>query len=201
VPPGPLELPFRYGREDDASCDGVDAAFLPAVQMGYADTAAIFTTRIGMTPRQLVAVMGAHTLGRAQGVDSGFDGSWSGFSSSFSIAYYWQLLGVQWNNKDQPPGSWVAPSPVDGGPPLLNLQSSDVELVISPSDGCAFFNELNLTRPTPPPSPPGSCPLNKLNTATLRLFTGNQTAWWESFAEAWAVMTEFSYQGLQPVSD
>jgi hypothetical protein len=40
VPPGPLELPFRYGREDDASCDGVDAAFLPAVQMGYADTAA-----------------------------------------------------------------------------------------------------------------------------------------------------------------
>jgi L-ascorbate peroxidase len=95
MPQGPLELPFRYGREDDASCDGVDAAFLPSVQMGYAGTAAIFTKRIGMTPRQLVAVMGAHTLGRAQGVDSGFDGSWSGYSSSFSIAYYWQLLGVQ----------------------------------------------------------------------------------------------------------
>jgi hypothetical protein len=199
IPQSALELPFRYGREDDASCNGVDAAFLPAVQMGYAGTAAIFTTRIGMTPKQLVAVMGAHTLGRAQGQDSGFDGSWSGYSSSFSIAYYWQLLGVQWNNKDQPPGSWIAPSPVEGGPMLINLQSADVELVITPSDSCSFFNELNFTQPTPAPNPPSSCPLNKLNTATLKEFTGNQTAWWVSFSEAWTLMTEYSYADLKPV--
>ena len=54
MPDDPLRLPFRYGRADDASCDGVDGRFLPAVQASYADTAAIFCTRVGMTPRQLV---------------------------------------------------------------------------------------------------------------------------------------------------
>ena len=67
--PEPLLLPFHYGRVDDATCDGVDGAFLPAVQASYADTAASFCSRVGMTPRQLVAIMGAPTVGRAQGSD------------------------------------------------------------------------------------------------------------------------------------
>ena len=95
IPDAPLVLPFRYGRIDDASCDGVDAAFLPSAQNTYAQTSAAFVARVGMTARQLVAVMGAHTLGRAEGKNSGFDGSWSGFSSSFSIQYYRSLIGLQ----------------------------------------------------------------------------------------------------------
>lgn len=53
VPSGPLVLPFRYGRVDDASCDGVDAAFLPSPLNTYAQTSAAFVTRVGMTPRQV----------------------------------------------------------------------------------------------------------------------------------------------------
>ena len=199
--PEPLLLPFHYGRVDDATCDGVDGAFLPAVQASYADTAAIFCSRVGMTPRQLVAIMGAHTVGRAQGSDSGYDGGWSGFSSSFSIMYYWQLLAVDWNAKDAPDGSWTAPPPSPGSPldkELINLQSSDVELVISPSGNCSFFNELNFTAPTPSPAPGSACPVNAINVAALKEFTSNQTAWWLEFADAWRVMTEFSYNGLLP---
>ena len=141
--------------------------------------------------------MGAHTVGRAQASDSGYDGSWSGYSSSFSVQYYWQLLAVPWDSKDSTPGAWTAPPPSPGSPvdpELINLQSSDVELVITPSGNCPFFNELNLTQPTPPPSPGTACPVNAINTAALKLFTSNQTAWWEEFAQAWKVMTEFSYK-------
>lgn len=205
VPSAPLVLPFRYGREDDASCDGVDGAFLPAVGLSYAQVAAIFCTRVGLTPKQLVAVMGAHTVGRARAQTSGgYDGSWSGFSSSFSIAYYWQLLGVDWNQKDAPDNlSWLAAPPAPGppsDPSLINLKSSDVELVITPSDACPDFDLLNLTQPTPPPNPGTACPLNTVNVAALKEFTSNQTAWWAAFAGAWQVMTEFSYAPgqLQP---
>jgi catalase (peroxidase I) len=205
VPDAPLVLPFRYGRQDDASCDGVDAAFLPTAGLSYAQVAAIFCARVGMSPRQLVAVMGAHTVGRARAATNGvYDGSWSGFSSSFSIAYYQQLLGVDWNQKDAPDGwSWLAAPPSPGppsDPSLINLKASDVELVISPSGGCPDFDLLNLTQPTPPPAPGTACPLNTANVAALREFATNQTSWWAAFAGAWQVMTEFSYAPgqLQP---
>lgn len=58
TPKKPLVLPFRYGRIDDASCNGVDAPFLPSPQNTYAQTAANFVTRVGMTPEQLVAIIG-----------------------------------------------------------------------------------------------------------------------------------------------
>lgn len=205
LPGEPLRLPFRYGRVDDASCDGVDAAFLPSPHFSYAQTAAVFCARLGMTPKQLVAIMGAHTLGRARAAESGFDGGWSGFSSSFSVMYYWQLIAVQWINKDAPAADeWLAPPPAPGSPgdaQLINLKGSDVELVISPSDGCSSFNERNFTAPTPTPRPGNSCPVNALNVAALKLYSQNQTAWWEDFAGAWQVMTEFSYAPgeLQPV--
>ena len=196
IPDAPLVLPFRYGRQDDLTCDGVDGSFLPSPDLSYAQTARIFCTRIGMSPRQLVAIMGAHTLGRARGAESGFDGSWSGFSSSFSIAYYWQLIAVFWTNKDAQTDSWVAVPPSPGNPtdsPLLNLKSSDVELVISPSDNCPAFNEMNFTVPTPAPQPGTACPVNALNVDALKTFTSNQTQWYLEFAGAWKVLTEYSY--------
>ena len=58
TPTKPLVLPFRYGRVDDASCNGVDAPFLPSALNSYAETAANFVTRVGMTPKQLVSIIG-----------------------------------------------------------------------------------------------------------------------------------------------
>jgi hypothetical protein len=196
IPEKPLLLPFRYGRQDDVSCDGVDGAFLPSPDLSYGQTASIFCTRVGMTPRQLVAIMGAHTLGRARGIESGFDGSWSGFSSSFSIAYYWQLIAVFWTNKDAQSDSWVAVPPSPGNPtdsPLINLKSSDVELIITPSDNCPQFNLNNFTSPPLPPPSGSACPVNALNTEALKTFSGNQTQWYIEFAAAWKVLTEFTY--------
>ena len=190
VPYGPLVLPFRYGRVDDASCDGLDGAFLPSPTFNYSQTSAAFVARVGMTPRQLVAVMGAHTLGRAEGANSGYDGSWTGFSSSFSIAYYTQLIGSTWNAKDAPTGGWLTSAPPPGppgDPQLLMMQGPDVCLMIDPADACPIFNELNFATPTPPPPPGQRCPVNSINVAAITDFAANQTLWWSVFAEAWKV--------------
>lgn len=197
TPAAPLLLPFRYGRVDDAACVGVDAAFLPSPLNSYAQTAANFVTRVGMTPRQMVAVLGAHTLGRCQAQNSGFEGGWTAFQSSFSNTFFTTLAGVQWSNKDSPTGSWTAPpsaGPITD-PAVIMLKGSDVELMISPSDGCPVFDEMNLTTATPTPQPGVSCPVNNLNKATIIQYAADQAAWWADFAGAWQVMTEFTYAG------
>jgi len=74
---------------------------------------------------------------------------------------------------------------------LSNLKSSDV--VITPSDNCPAFNEMNFTMPTPAPQPGTACPVNALNVDALKTFTSNQTQWYLEFAGAWKVLTEFSY--------
>ena len=55
------------------------------------------------------------------------------------------------------------------------------------------FNELNFSRPTPAPQPGTACPVNALNVAAVKAFIANQTQWWVEFAEAWQVLTEWSY--------
>lgn len=87
--------------------------------------------------------------------------------------------------------------------------------MISPSDSCNDFNELNFTTgarwkrllaystfgptllrirraATPTPRPGTSCPVNATNKATITEFLNDQDAFWETFSDAWKVMTEFT---------
>lgn len=117
-------------------------------------------------------------------------GSWSGFGSSFSVAYYTQLIGSQWSSKDAPTGGWLTSAPPPGppgDPQLVMMKGPDVELMISPSDACPSFQELNFTTPTPTPPPGQRCPVNAINQAALTDFARNQTLWWSVFTEAWTV--------------
>ena len=91
----PLALPFVTGRVDVASCVG-DSAMLPATSFLWADIAALFSGRFGMTAAEIVALFGAHSLGRVN-VGSPVTGnvqglSWNQASSSFSTAYFSVLL-------------------------------------------------------------------------------------------------------------
>lgn len=72
----PLVLPFLTGRIDQASCPG-DANFLPGANYNWAEIQSVFTDRIGMTPPEVIAIMGAHSLGGiGQGVNGNVTGSW-----------------------------------------------------------------------------------------------------------------------------
>jgi hypothetical protein len=89
----PLVLPFVTGRVDDASCAG-DGEFLPSTSYNWTQIAGLFTGRIGMTPREIVAIMGAHSLG---GIHTAVKGNvsrigWVQSATSFSNNYYSVLL-------------------------------------------------------------------------------------------------------------
>lgn len=87
-------------------------------------------------------------------------------------------------------GGWLSPAPPPAPPSdfqIMMMKGPDVELMISPSDECPIFNELNFTTATPTPAPGQRCPVNVLNQRALTDFATNQTMWWEVFAEAWKV--------------
>ena len=98
--PGTLYLPFKYGRVDDATCDDSDR--LPGANYNWTQMKTLFSTRMGLNTSEIVAIMGAHALGRAETKNLGFAGGWGILQSTFSNFYY-HVLGagpVTWTNSD-----------------------------------------------------------------------------------------------------
>ena len=84
--PGTLHLPFRYGRKDSATCN--DAGALPPASFSWTNIQGLFGGRFGMNTKEIVAIMGGHSVGRCEAANSGFEGGWTTTQSSFSNQYY-----------------------------------------------------------------------------------------------------------------
>jgi hypothetical protein len=79
--------------------------------------------RMGFNDQEIVALSGAHTLGRCHLVRSGYDGPWTRHPLKFDNQYFKNLLTLQWR-----PRQWEGP-----------LQYEDVEtgdLMMLPTDMC-----------------------------------------------------------------
>ena len=91
----PLVLPFVTGRVDDAACVG-DANVLPGTNYTWSLITGLFSGRFGMTATEIVAIMGAHSLGRinkSPGVTGNISNlGWVQSATSFSTNYYSVLL-------------------------------------------------------------------------------------------------------------
>ena len=86
------EIPFLFGRVDaltDAECppDGL----LP-VPTGDAQYLRSVFARSGFSDLELVALAGAHTIGKASAETSGYTGSWTDHPFKFDNAYFVELL-------------------------------------------------------------------------------------------------------------
>jgi len=100
----PLSIPFRVGRVDLGASQSLCAdgsAFaralnLPNAERSLEHTSAVFVARMGFTEREVTALMGAHTLGRADLGDSGYDGEWTAAASSFDNQYYRDMVDIPW---------------------------------------------------------------------------------------------------------
>ena len=71
------ELPYLFGRQDCASSPDVDVGttthkVFPSAVAGWDSTFTWFHDSFGFEPRDVVAILGAHTIGRAHAADSGF---------------------------------------------------------------------------------------------------------------------------------
>jgi len=82
--PGTLALPFRYGRQDQNSCSGFDTGLIPQPSFTWAQMKQTFVSRVGMTPTELVAIMGAHSVGQATKQAADLAGGWTSSQSTFS---------------------------------------------------------------------------------------------------------------------
>ena len=96
---GGPKVKHTMGRSDAA--DGSHCppnGRLPDATQGAAHLRQVFG-RMGFNDQEIVALSGAHTLGRCHYTRSGFDGPWTSNSLRFDNEYFRNLLDLEWEEK------------------------------------------------------------------------------------------------------
>ncbi|XP_010467402.1 PREDICTED: L-ascorbate peroxidase 3, peroxisomal-like isoform X2 [Camelina sativa] len=86
---GGPDISFVPGRKDSNAC--TDEGRLPDANQGFKHLKDVFY-RMGLSGKDIVALSGAHTLGRAHLERSGFDGPWTRDPLKFDNSYFVELL-------------------------------------------------------------------------------------------------------------
>ena len=96
-------MTIRYGRTDCANSphSPSDSGF-PNAHGDLAHVMEIFRDGIGLTPRQVVALIGAHTMGMTMPENSGFQGPWALPTDRFDNAFFLTLVSnsSQWHQSE-----------------------------------------------------------------------------------------------------
>lgn len=144
---GPV-IPWRPGRVDlDASACTPDGR-LPDADKEQKHIRSIFY-RMGFDDREIVALTGAHALGRAHADRSGFDGPWDFSPTVFTNEFFRLLVEEKWQ-----PRKWNGPLQfTDKSTQTLMMLPADMALVNDKAfrkhveryakDSDAFFKEFS----------------------------------------------------------
>lgn len=121
---GNVTVPWRPGRQDkDASFTSPDGR-LPDGSKKEDHLRAIFY-RMGFNDQEIVALSGAHALGRCHTTRSGFDGPWTFSPTVLTNDYYRLLCDEKWT-----PREWNGPFQyIDNGSHSLMMLPTDMALV------------------------------------------------------------------------
>mmetsp|Transcript_16156 Transcript_16156/g.56370 ORF Transcript_16156/g.56370 Transcript_16156/m.56370 type:complete len:424 (-) Transcript_16156:1283-2554(-) len=93
---GGPKIPFNFGRTDFPDGKRCPAnGRLPDASQGAEHLRQVFG-RMGFNDQEIVALSGAHTLGRCHLVRSGFDGPWTNKPLQFDNVYFINLLSRDW---------------------------------------------------------------------------------------------------------
>ncbi|AJS44623.1 Ccp1p [Saccharomyces cerevisiae YJM1311] len=89
------KIPWRCGRVDTPEDTTPDNGRLPDADKdaGYVRT---FFQRLNMNDREVVALMGAHALGKTHLKNSGYEGPWGAANNVFTNEFYLNLLNEDW---------------------------------------------------------------------------------------------------------
>mmetsp|Transcript_4210 Transcript_4210/g.10156 ORF Transcript_4210/g.10156 Transcript_4210/m.10156 type:complete len:324 (-) Transcript_4210:137-1108(-) len=136
---GGPKIPYSTGRvdmEDGSTSDPNDR--LPDADYGGRDKTVegvrkIFY-RMGFTDAEIVALMGAHAMGRCHTQDSGFWGPWTFAETTFSNEYFRLLVEERWSPKLTHEGkAWTGPYQYEDATGKLMMLPSDMILVMEPA--------------------------------------------------------------------
>lgn len=127
---GGPKIPYRLGRIDyeDGENSPEDGRLPDADKGSMAKTAAhvrdIFG-RMGFTDKEMVCLIGAHTLGRCHIDRSGYWGPWNKTENKFNNAFFSYLLEKKWTEKKTHKGKkWKGP---------LQYEDSSGDIMMLPS--------------------------------------------------------------------
>eukprot|EP00035_Acanthoeca_spectabilis_P010521 m.186045 g.186045 ORF g.186045 m.186045 type:complete len:419 (+) comp15046_c0_seq2:172-1428(+) len=177
-------VPFRFGRTDAADCN-YSGGRLPSAEGGVAEITRVFVDQMGLTFRDAAALLGAHTLGRTQTANSGYNGPWVPDSGVFDNDYYdeifepWQKTAVDATHTE-----WRR-----GDNPTRIMLNADMELAFNVVNNLAQLNRCGGRMR----GRADECTENTAVSSHAREFRGSNTAWLSQFSTSYKLMTEVGY--------
>jgi len=124
-------LPFRLGRPDAPGSEATPDDRLPNADMGSKDKTTQHVRdvfyRMGFDDRDIVALLGAHALGRCYPDRSGYSGPWTNAEWTFSNEYFRQLLENKWTLK-----KWNGPQQYEDPTGELMMLPADMVIIQDP---------------------------------------------------------------------
>eukprot|EP01034_Spumella_vulgaris_P022013 gene22013-28106_t len=130
---GPV-VHWRAGRKDVAKGTEVPDGRLPNANMGcpVATNSHIrdIFYRMGLNDQEIVALIGAHAVGRCHVEASGFWGPWTNAESTFSNEFFRLLLEEKWTEKKTHEGKpWTGPKQYENKDGTLMMLPADLWLL------------------------------------------------------------------------
>jgi peroxiredoxin len=125
---GGPDVPIKFGRLDHTDDSNVPPnGRLPDATQGTNHLRDVFY-RMGFNDQEIVALSGAHNLGRCHGDRSGFEGPWVHSPTRFGNTYFRLLLNEDWKQKTNKQG-------------LMQYRDEDDELMMLPTDYALIKDE------------------------------------------------------------
>lgn len=131
-------IPFRLGREDMESGETSP----PDGRLPDADKGSKVKTlehvrdifyRMGFNDRDIVALLGAHAMGRCHTDRSGYWGPWTFAENTFSNEYFRLLMEERWSPKGTHNGKpWTGPDQFEDSTGKLMMLPADIALILDP---------------------------------------------------------------------
>merc|ERR1712146_514820 len=137
-------IEFKPGRSDApaASTPDKDSRFSPDGRLPDADKGDLIATaahlrdifyRMGFNDQEIVALSGAHAVGRCHTDRSGFWGPWTRAENTFSNEYFRLLLEEKWTPKRTHKGKkWTGPAQFENPDGSLMMLPADMALLSDP---------------------------------------------------------------------
>ena len=178
---GGPSLPFRTGRSDanGPSSPSSDSRFSPDGRLPDADGRGkrpgdhvrdIFY-RMGFDDREIVALSGAHGLGRCHTDRSGYWGPWTRAPTTFSNEYFRVLEELKWSKKMTHNGKkWTGPEQYEDETGELMMLPTDIAMVWDPD-----FRKY------------------------VKMYKDDEELYFKDFAKAWVKLTELGCKNLGDV--
>ena len=125
-------VPFNLGRDDASEKECTEDGRLPDADKGCpGQTASHIRTvfyRMGFNDQEIVALVGAHAIGRCYPTRSGYSGPWTNAEWTFSNEYFRELLENKWTLKQ-----WKGPEQYEDPTGNLMMLPSDMVMIQDPS--------------------------------------------------------------------